>query len=182
MPIPTELIVTVGGIAIAIASAAIYSAYTGNSASVDYDDDGNDEVTFGGESDDEETETDGGTVLTEETGEQIETSPSPYNNTPPQDGYINDEDTAETTDPPRSERTDFTTAEPPTSVQEIGENLASIRGIGPNRADTFREAGFDTATDLWFASDERILDVYGIGDRALTQIRSDIGSFDDDSE
>jgi predicted flap endonuclease-1-like 5' DNA nuclease len=73
-------------------------------------------------------------------------------------------------------------AEPPTSVQEIGENLASIRGIGPNRADTFREAGFDTATDIWFASDNSILDVHGIGDRALKQIRSDIGSFDGEDE
>jgi len=49
MPIPTELVLTVGGIALAIGSAAIYSALTGNSASVDYDDDGTDEITFDGD-------------------------------------------------------------------------------------------------------------------------------------
>jgi predicted flap endonuclease-1-like 5' DNA nuclease len=150
MPIPTELVLTVGGVALAIAGAAAYSVLTGNSASVDYDDDGNDEITFDG---------------TEETApyrnERVKTEPSPYNG-----------DTDESADEP--DPNGESTGAAPTSVQEIGENLASIRGIGPNRADTFRQAGFETAEDLWAASDEEILAVHGIGDRALTQIRHDL--------
>jgi len=150
MPIPTELVLTVGGIALAIAGAAVYSALTGNSASVDYDDDGNDEITFDGTQD-----------AAPYRNERIRTEPSQYNG--------DTDESADESDP------NWETIAPPTSVQEIGENLASIRGIGPNRADTFRQAGFETAEDLWAASDEQILSVHGIGDRALTQIRGDVG-------
>jgi predicted flap endonuclease-1-like 5' DNA nuclease len=176
MPIPTELVLTVGGVALAIAGAAAYSALTGNSASVDYDDDGNDEITFDGDSDTESGGYEGDQAIDPAYNNQIETEPSPYNNTPPEDRYGGtDEENDEYPNEAMS-------VEIPTSVQEIGENLASIRGIGPNRADTFRQAGFETAEDLWAASDEEILAVHGIGDRALTQIRGDVGRADANSE
>jgi hypothetical protein len=106
-------------------------------------------------------------------GEQIETEPSPYNNTPPEDGYTDEQD---------GEWDDPTTVEPPTSVTEIGEDLESVTGIGPTRAETFRTESFETATDLWFASDNTLESIDGIGPRAVEQIRSHIGSVDDDSE
>jgi predicted flap endonuclease-1-like 5' DNA nuclease len=168
MPIPTELVLTVGGIALAIGGAAAYSALTGKSASVDYDDDGNDEITFDGDSDAESGGYEGDQAVDPAYNEQIETEPSPYNNTPTS---VTDRSPS----PNRSHEAD-------PDVQEIGENLASIRGIGPNRADTFRQAGFETAEDLWAASDDEILAVHGIGDRALTQIRGDVGRADANSE
>lgn len=179
MPIPTELIVTVGGIALAIAGAGIYSALTGNSASVDYDDDGTDEITFDGDSESGgetmDTEYEGDQAIDPAYNERIETEPSPYNNTPPEDGYGSSEDDDSSFDP-----NEEMSVEPPTSVQEIGEDLESITGIGPTRAEAFREAGFDTATDIWHASDSSLKGVEGIGPRAVEQIRSDVGSFDDD--
>jgi len=166
MPIPTELVLTVGGVVLAIAGAATYSALTGNSASVDYDDDGTDEITFDGDT--ESAGYEGDQAIDPAYNEQIETEPSPYNNTPPEDGYggTNDED---------SDPNEVMSVETPTSVQEIGEDLESITGIGPTRAEDFRAAGFETAEDLWVAGDDALRTVDGIGPRGVEQIRSDIG-------
>lgn len=150
MPIPTELVLTVGGIALAIAGAAAYSALTGNSASVDYDDDGNDEITFDGSQD-----------AAPYRNERIRTEPSQYNG--------DTDESADESDP------NGETIAPPTSVQEIGENLESITGIGPTRAEDFRDGVFETAEDLWLARDVDLQEVDGIGPRAVEQIRSDIG-------
>jgi len=168
MPIPTELVLTVGGIMLAIAGAGIYSALTGNSASVDYDDDGTDEITFDGD-ESESGGYEGDQVIDPAYNEQIETEPSPYNNTPPEDGYGGTDD--EDDEYPNGAMS----VEIPTSVQETGKDLESITGIGPTRAEDFRAAGFETAKDLWWAGDDALRTVDGIGPRAVEQIRSDIG-------
>ena len=49
MELPIELLIGLGSVALALVAAAGYSHLTGNEASVDYDDDGTDEVTFGGD-------------------------------------------------------------------------------------------------------------------------------------
>jgi len=152
-------VLTVGGIALAIAGAAAYSALTGNSASVDYDDDGTDEITFDGDT--ESGGYEGDQAIDPAYNEQIETEPSPYNNTPTS---VADESPS----PNGSYEVD-------PEVQEIGEDLESITGIGPTRAEDFRAAGFETAEDLWLAGDDALRTVDGIGPRAVEQIRSDIG-------
>lgn len=68
----------------------------------------------------------------------------------------------------------------PEYVEEIGEDLTDIKGIGPTRAEDFREEGFDTAADLYYASDENLEAVHGIGANAVSQIREDIGSIEDE--
>lgn len=69
----------------------------------------------------------------------------------------------------------------PEDVQEIGEELEGVTGVGPSRAEQLREEGFDTAADLYFASDENLENVKGFGGRAVTQIRDHIGGIDEDS-
>lgn len=59
-------------------------------------------------------------------------------------------------------------------------DLENVKGIGPTRAESFREEGFGTPDDLYFATDENLCEVNGIGDLTVSQIREDIGSVDDE--
>lgn len=64
----------------------------------------------------------------------------------------------------------------PKDVRHIGTSLVDIKGIGPTRADALNKADLHTASDLYFASDEDLKEVNGIGDLTVSQIREDIGS------
>lgn len=64
----------------------------------------------------------------------------------------------------------------PDHIQDIGNNLTEIKGIGDTRAKAFNEAGYETAADLYYASDENLEAVHGIGSKAVSDIREDIGS------
>lgn len=70
----------------------------------------------------------------------------------------------------------------PEYVQNIGNDLDSIKGIGSKRAEVLRDAGFLSAGDLYYADDEDITAVDGFGDHAVGQIREDIGSVEEDDE
>ena len=59
-------------------------------------------------------------------------------------------------------------------------DLENVKGIGPTRAESFREEGFGTPDDLYYATDENLCEVNGIGDLTVSQIRDDIGSVDED--
>lgn len=69
----------------------------------------------------------------------------------------------------------------PEEVRDIGTNLAEVTGIGDTRADDLKKAGFHNASDLYFASDEELKSVSGIGDLTVSQIRGDIGSVEDEA-
>lgn len=163
MAIPMEVMIGVGTAAVAIGSAAAYSYFSGNEASVDYDDDGNDELTFGGDDD-----------------SRVTTAPSPYTNAAgsPDEDPREDADEEETGGLAETSES----SDAPERVTEIGDNLTEINGIGEVRKEALNEAGFDTALDLWYASDAALTDVSGIGSQAVSQIRSDIGSFGSKSE
>lgn len=87
-------------------------------------------------------------------------------------------------DDPREEETD----KPPMYEEEptetaVGpdleaEALEDVTGVGPTRADDLREAEFETPEDLYYASDENLADVHGIGSLTISQIRGDIGGID----
>ncbi|WP_226041242.1 helix-hairpin-helix domain-containing protein [Natrinema sp. DC36] len=66
----------------------------------------------------------------------------------------------------------------PDAILEI-EDIETITGIGPTRAETLVENGFETAEDLYNAADEDLLDVDGFGEHAVSQIRGDIGSVEE---
>lgn len=127
-------VVAIGGTILAIGSAAIYSHFTGNEVSVDTDGDGEDELTFEG-----------------------------------------DTNVAETPDEDDYETEPTTTAVGP---DLDADELEDVTGIGPTRAETFIENGYATPEDLYYTSDDNLLDVDGIGPRALGQIRDDIGGVD----
>ncbi len=59
-------------------------------------------------------------------------------------------------------------------------DLTNVKGIGETRAESFREEGFETPDDLYYATDENLCEVNGIGDLTVSQIRDDIGSVDED--
>jgi predicted flap endonuclease-1-like 5' DNA nuclease len=62
-----------------------------------------------------------------------------------------------------------------------GKNdLTNVKGVGPTRAASFREEGFENPDDLYYATDENLAAVKGIGDLTVSQIREDIGSVDND--
>jgi len=172
MPVPTDVLITVGGVAIAVAGAAVYSYVSGNSASVDLDDDGNDEVTFG--VDQQIHGTSSGTRRGGDSDgpEFVERQPTDGELAGTNAAYESGSVTAETSaiDPSHDNRT-------PERIAAIGSDLQSINGIGPVRASSFTAAGFETAEDLYYSADESLLDVDGIGERALSQIREDVGKF-----
>lgn len=68
---------------------------------------------------------------------------------------------------------------PPERVKDVGNDLKDITGVGKTRAQTFKNEGFLAASDLYYASDKTLLDIKGIGDHALSQIRGDIGGVDE---
>jgi len=67
-------------------------------------------------------------------------------------------------------------------VQDIGTDPVEVTGIGPTRADDLKKAGFHNASDLYFASDEELTGVSGIGDLTVRQIRGDIGGVDEGND
>jgi predicted flap endonuclease-1-like 5' DNA nuclease len=67
----------------------------------------------------------------------------------------------------------------PAEVKET-DGLTEITGIQETRAQTLREAGFETPEDLYYASDENLEAVNGFGEYTVSQIRDDIGSVDDE--
>lgn len=66
----------------------------------------------------------------------------------------------------------------PQEVKDIGTNLTEVKGVAETRADSLRSEGFDTAADLYYASDENLEAVHGLGPRAVSQIREDISGID----
>lgn len=61
------------------------------------------------------------------------------------------------------------------TAQEIGGELAQVKGLGETKAEALIEMGFETAEDLYFADDEELLDVSGIGETTVERIREHIG-------
>jgi len=56
------------------------------------------------------------------------------------------------------------------------DDLTDVKGVGPTRKASFVAADYETPEDLYYASDDNLLDVDGIGERSLGMIREDIGS------
>jgi len=157
MAIPIEILTTIGVAAVAVIGAAAYSYLTGRSSSVDLDDDGNDEIEFGGKRPDPQSQ-----GLDEG---RIDTSPSPAPNT----------DNANPTGGPVTAETSGKRAVPERLSEYDG--LEDVTGIGPSKADDLREAGLTRVEDLYLARDEDIADVDRFGSHTVEQIRDDLGGY-----
>lgn len=64
--------------------------------------------------------------------------------------------------------------EPEKPNVEDYSNFASLTGVGSATEDNLYDAGYETFDDLRSASDEDLLEIDGIGDSALADIRDDL--------
>jgi large subunit ribosomal protein L32e len=69
-----------------------------------------------------------------------------------------------------------------TEVEEADRDLEDISGVGSSKADSLREAGFETVADLRAASQEDLADVEGIGNALAARIKADVGGLEVDEE
>ena len=58
------------------------------------------------------------------------------------------------------------------------EELTDISGVGPSKADSLREAGFETVEDVRGASQEELSDVSGVGNALAARIKADVGGLE----
>lgn len=80
---------------------------------------------------------------------------------------------------PREEQPEDPT---PDYVTEDYDGLTDIKGIGDTRAEALgRGHGISSPTDVYYASDESLIAVEGIGEYTVSQIREDIGSVEDEA-
>jgi len=166
--IELELLIPAGIIITAVGYGA-YKLYRGESGSLDLDDDPEPEV---------EVTEEGGIKL--DVGDQVEEVAEEV-----EDGEDYVSGKSPSTNPTMDHLPDSfvvgddTGAPVPKKVFEK-DGLADIKGIGETRAKGLADAGFSRPTDLYYAKDEKLIGVYGIGGRAIEQIREDIGSVTDD--
>lgn len=90
------------------------------------------------------------------------------------------EDPAYAEDPAPAFETEEPPEDPTPEAVEAKDGLEDVKGVGGTRAEDLADAGFETPADLYYASDENLLDVHGIGDLTVSQIREDIGSVEDE--
>lgn len=138
-------VLAVAGTVFTVAIGAGYAYFTGNEASVDVDGDGEDDITFEGDSNDSNEEESTTEEQTEEATEE-QSNPNPT----------------------------------PAEVQDIGDDLTEVTGVGPTREEALNNATYDTAADLYYASDEGLESVHGLGPKAVEDIRADIGGIDEE--
>jgi predicted flap endonuclease-1-like 5' DNA nuclease len=141
--------------------AIAYGLYTGRSTSIEVDDDGDVPVEVG-EDDGADSSNVAATSDTDPRGiddGSIETSPSPH-------------------DPDESDDS-VQAVELPDAVVEAGEDLTEVKGIGPTKAESLEAVGFETPSELYFASDSELQNATGVGPGVVAQIRDDIGHVDD---
>jgi len=137
-------VIAVGTAALALASAAAYSYFTGNEASVDVDNDGESEVTFGGE----------------------DRGKSNVAETPDENPRMSPEEAVEK----NSSAEEVFNA---TEKVEV-ETLLDVKGVGPTLAETLEQNDIYNAGDLRRATDDKLLEVSGIGPSKLETIRNDL--------
>lgn len=81
---------------------------------------------------------------------------------------------------PNSERLGYEDYSDSMKVTFEDKTLEDVTGVGPTTAEELRNNGFETVSDLFYASDEALMSVSGIGDYTVEQIRDDIGGVDHD--
>ncbi|WP_134671358.1 50S ribosomal protein L32e [Halorussus marinus] len=62
------------------------------------------------------------------------------------------------------------------------QELEDISGVGPSKADSLREAGFDAVEDVKAASQDELAEVEGIGNALAARIKADVGGLEVEDE
>lgn len=79
-----------------------------------------------------------------------------------------------------SENDEPNDGDPTPEVVTEKSGLTEIKGVGATRAEKLGKAGFSDPEDIYYATDGNLVEVDGIGQYTVDQMRSDIGSVDDD--
>ncbi|USZ67600.1 50S ribosomal protein L32e [Halorussus salilacus] len=62
------------------------------------------------------------------------------------------------------------------------QELEDISGVGPSKADSLEEAGFDSVEDVKAASQDELAEVEGIGNALAARIKADVGGLEVEEE
>ncbi|GAB7093071.1 50S ribosomal protein L32e [Halolamina litorea] len=67
-------------------------------------------------------------------------------------------------------------------ADDAPEEIEDISGVGPSKAETLSEAGYDSIEDLKAASQSELADVEGIGNALAARIKADVGGLEVEEE
>ena len=68
------------------------------------------------------------------------------------------------------------------SADDEFETLEDISGVGPSKAESLREAGYETIEDVRAASQSELADVSGVGNALAARIKADVGGLEVETE
>jgi len=67
-------------------------------------------------------------------------------------------------------------------ADDAPEEIEDISGVGPSKAETLAEAGYDSVEDLKAASQSELADVDGVGNALAARIKADVGGLEVEDE
>jgi len=67
-------------------------------------------------------------------------------------------------------------------ADDTPEEIEDISGVGPSKAETLAEAGYDSVEDLKAASQSKLADVDGVGNALAARIKADVGGLEVEDE
>jgi len=67
-------------------------------------------------------------------------------------------------------------------ADDTPEEIEDISGVGPSKAETLAEAGYDSVEDLKAASQSELADVDGVGNALAARIKADVGGLEVEEE
>lgn len=67
-------------------------------------------------------------------------------------------------------------------ADDVPQEVEDISGVGPSKAETLKEAGYDSVEDLKAASQSELADVDGIGNALAARIKADVGGLEVEEE
>jgi large subunit ribosomal protein L32e len=85
---------------------------------------------------------------------------------------------ADDPDPARDDADDETVDETDADADDEIQELEDISGVGPSKAETLREAGYESVEDVRAASQAELAEVSGIGNALAARIKADVGGLE----
>ncbi|MUV59903.1 50S ribosomal protein L32e [Halobacterium sp. CBA1126] len=73
-------------------------------------------------------------------------------------------------------------AEEEEANNDTPETLEDVSGVGPSKAETLREAGYESVEDMRAASQSELADVDGVGNALAARIKADVGGLEVEEE
>src|SRR6056297_1648058 len=67
-------------------------------------------------------------------------------------------------------------------ADDVPEEIEDISGVGPSKAETLAEAGYESVEDLKAASQSELAEVEGVGNALAARIKADVGGLEVEEE